>query len=136
MNNKLYAFTALSNIIDRLEEGLAANDNEIFKIDAVIFRFKWCVSLFLKVLKKILAMQVIEVFTPREVMQKSYQSRLIDDEKVWINMLKDRNATSHVYSQNDSYEIFLRIEHEYFNVIKNTYLKLKDELIKRDISFE
>lgn len=87
-------------------------------------------------IKKILASQEIEVFTPKEVMQKSYQSRLIDDENVWIAMLKDRNATSHVYSENDAYEIFKRIEREYVHVMKNTYAKLKNELIKRNITFE
>ena len=136
MEQKSNSFKALSDALDRLEEGLAFDDSNDLKSDAVIQRFEFSIELFWKVLKKILAAQEIEVFTPREVMQKAYQARLIDDENVWIAMLKDRNATLHVYSENDAYEIFKRIEREYANVMKNTYLKLKDELVRRNIIFE
>ncbi len=136
MEEKKNSFKALADAIDRLEEALLFDDTISIKSDAVIQRFEFSIELFWKVLKKILATQEVEVFTPREVMQKAYQAKLIDDENAWVCMLKDRNATLHVYSENDAYEIFKRIEHEYFKVMKNTYAKLKNELIKRNISFE
>ncbi len=136
MKEKSNSFKALGDAIDRLQEGLLCDDSVDVKSDAVIQRFEFTIELFWKVLKKILATQEIEVFTPREVMQNAYQAKLIDDEDVWIAMLKDRNATSHVYNENDAYQIFKRIEHEYAKVMKNTYSKLKDELIKRNITFK
>jgi len=81
-------------------------------------------SLSWKTLKKILSYEKAEVSSPREALAKSYQFELIDDEKYWLDMLNDRNTTSHVYNEKAAKEIFERIK-LYFPVIEATYNKLK-----------
>lgn len=52
MEEKSNSFKALSDALDRLEEGLAFDDSNDLKSDAVIQRFEFSIELFWKVLKK------------------------------------------------------------------------------------
>ena len=92
--------------------------------DAAIQRFEFVVELFWKVLKKILAYEKIEGTTPREVLSKSFQFKLIDNEDMWLKMLDDRNITSHAYKQEYAKLIFENIK-TYLPVFEATYSLLK-----------
>ena len=59
---------------------------------------------------------------------KSINNDLIDNDKIWINLLEDRNATSHLYSEQIANEIAHRIVTDYVEVIGKLIEKL-DELI-------
>jgi len=96
--------------------------------DSAIQRFEFCIELYWKVLKKILAYEKIIVQTPREVLQKSYQYHLIDDEKIWLSMLDDRNKTSHMYQEEMAAEICKRIP-DYYKIMKVTYEKLEKRMV-------
>lgn len=124
-------FDTLGEAINRLEEVLTHKDiHEIeYLQDATIQRFEFSVELYWKVLRKFLAYEQIEAFTPREVLRNSYQYGLIDDEQVWIAMLNDRNKTSHVYKKEDAQRIFQHIA-SYFPVMKGTYVKLTERFNK------
>jgi nucleotidyltransferase substrate binding protein (TIGR01987 family) len=121
-------FNTLGQAIDRLAE--AINHPEIeqnqYIQDASIQRFEFVIELFWKVLKKVLAYEKLEAITPREVLSKSYQYRLINDEEIWLNMLSDRNLTSHVYKQEDAKRILKHIK-TYLPVYQVTYKELKDK---------
>ena len=99
-------------------------DKNDFMQDAAIRRFGFVIELFWKVLKKILNYEKVESTTPRDVLAKSFQSKLIDDEAVWLKMLDDRNNTSHVYRQEDAQSIFKNIK-DYLPVLDKTYEALK-----------
>ena len=118
-------FFSLGDAVNRLQEVLAINDNTIdYLPDATIQRFEFTIELFWKVLKKFLAYEKIESTTPRDVLSKAYQYELIDDEKVWLAMLDDRNNTSHMYKQEAAQKVYLRIK-EYFPTIQSAYQKLQ-----------
>ena len=89
-------FESLGQAIERLGEILQHPDLQKIDYlqDAAIQRFKFCMALYWKVLKKFLAYEAIDSTTPREVLQKAYQFNLIDDEKIWLQMLHDRNKMS------------------------------------------
>jgi nucleotidyltransferase substrate binding protein (TIGR01987 family) len=46
----------------------------------------------------------------KTVLQQAYVNQLILDEKLWLDMLKDRNLTSHTYNQKLALEIYQRIK--------------------------
>jgi nucleotidyltransferase substrate binding protein (TIGR01987 family) len=118
-------FLSLGDAINRLREVLAIDDNTIDSLpDATIQRFKFTIELFWKVLKKFLSYEKIDSTTPRNFLSKAYQYELIDNEKIWLAMLYDRNNTSHMYKQEDARKVFLRIK-EYFPSIESTYQKLQ-----------
>lgn len=96
-------------------------------IDASIQRFEFSIELFWKLLKRIIAMQGKELRFPKEILQEAYMSKLIDDEKIWIAMLTDRNQTSHTYDQDLADIIYEHIKNRYYPIMQKTF----DQLHKR-----
>lgn len=116
----------MGQTVERLGEILQHPDlNKIdYLQDAAIQRFEFCIELYWKVLKKFLAYEEVESTTPRNVLKKAYQFGLIEDEKMWLQMMHDRNRTLHVYRQEEAKRIFKNIL-TYGPVIQNNYEKLK-----------
>lgn len=125
-NNKVQSYSLkLENAIASLETALNKQmDIERISIDASIKRFVYVFELFWKLLKAILEQKGIEAQYPRDVMQQAYQGNLIDDEEMWIAMLKDRNLTSHTYDKKLADDIFKRI-HQYLPVLKTSFSHLQ-----------
>lgn len=120
------SFLNLENAIDRLKEVMSHPDvnNNTFMRDAAIQRFEFTIELFWKILKKILFYEKIEATTPRDTLSKAYQYQFIDDEAVWLDMLDNRNNTSHAYKEEAAQIIFEHIK-SYVPVFEATYQKLK-----------
>ncbi|WP_253199145.1 HI0074 family nucleotidyltransferase substrate-binding subunit [Clostridium gasigenes] len=59
---------------------------------------------------------------PRTIFKKAYINNLISDDLVWINLLEDRNSTSHIYNEN--------LEDEVAKKIMNDYVAAIGELVK------
>ncbi|HLD95206.1 MAG TPA: HI0074 family nucleotidyltransferase substrate-binding subunit [Alphaproteobacteria bacterium] len=121
-------FHTLGQAIDRLKDVL--NNPDIqgvdYMQDAAIQRFEFVTELFWKVLKKVLAYEKVEATTPRDVLKKSYQFKLIDDEDIWLAILTDRNLTSHVYKEEEAKKVFKNII-KYAPVFEKTYKFLKEK---------
>lgn len=96
--------------------------------DLMIKRFEFSFEHFKRVLK-ILLLHYGEtnVNTPKEIFQEAYAAEFIDDEEVWVLMLKDRNKTSHTYHEELAHEICGRIPN-YLAVMQKTYTKLTQKL--------
>ena len=120
------SFIALGNALDRLQEIIEQPNIHINQMlqDGAIQRFEFCTELFWKTLKKCLAYEKIIATSPKDVLQKAYQFHLIDHEELWLAMLDDRNITSHVYKQEDAYQVFKHIQ-QYAPILKDTYVNLK-----------
>lgn len=126
--NKISSFKALGKALESLEDALNdKNLQEKYKVEVFIQRFEFSIELFWKVLKKILEAEKIDVSTPRQVMQQAFQNKLIDDEKIWLSMLDDRNISSHMYDEQDALRIRDRIHDEYFDIMNKTYKVLKQK---------
>ena len=79
-------------------------------IDATIQRFEFTFELAWKFLKDYFMERDLELNFPKEVIQKAFEVHLIDNEDLWIMMLKDRNMTSHTYDEDLADAIFGRIK--------------------------
>ena len=73
--------------------------------------------------KEILTHEKIDSTTPKDVLSKACQFSMIDDEKMWLGMLDDRNNTSHVYKYEDAKRVFENIK-LYLPILEKTYNKL------------
>ena len=112
--------SALNNIVDDLD------------IDGAIKRFELCYDLSWKLMKNYLESQGIIVRSPRACFKEAYQNELIEDEYEWMIMIDDRNMLVHDYTFEESRKIFNKIKDNYFRLLKNFYLKIK-ERIKSDV---
>ena len=76
------------------------NTNELLR-DGIIQRFEFTFELGWKTLKEVFESEgLIGLNSPKMVLKEAFVSRLIEDEGIWLKMLMDRNATSHIYSEN------------------------------------
>lgn len=57
---------------------------------------------------------------PRDVIKKSFESKIIEDWHIWLEMLENRNRLSHIYDEKQSDAIY--------ESIKNKYWKPFDEM--------
>ncbi len=121
------SFEALGDALTRLEEALELPlDKHGIVIDATIQRFEFTFELFWKTLKKFLYKEGLDAKTPREILQSAYQLKWIHNEKLWLNMLNDRNETSHIYDEAMAKRIYKNIK-TYFPVLKKAYTFLNEK---------
>ena len=93
-------------------------------VDGTIQRFEFTLELYWKTLKRLLLSEGIDAKTPRETLKEAFQAGWLEDEKAWLQMLKDRNETSHVYDEEMALKILANIK-QYFHEMKTTFVKLK-----------
>lgn len=130
-NHKLVTrFLALEKAIIALEKIVKVPmDEDRRNIDATIQRFEFTIELFWKLLKAILELRNVEITYSREVLKAAYKGYLIDDEEVWLNMIKDRTQTSHTYDEDLADKIYEHII-DYVPTIRKSFDQLK-KLIAR-----
>jgi len=121
------AYTKLNRALNALD--LMASlplDKNRANVDATIQRFEFTIELFWLFLKVLLESKGVEVQYPKDVFNAAYKGHLIDDEEFWLNMLKDRNLTSHTYDEKLADLIYARIK-TYVPV----FIKTLNSLVKK-----
>lgn len=119
------SFLDLSEALEKLQEIINEPENKVTYVrDAAIQRFEFCIELFWKVLKKICILEGISVNSPRSTLQAAYKINLISNEKLWLDMLEDRNLTSHTYKQPLAKEIYKNIK-AYYHIMLETFIIIK-----------
>lgn len=112
---------ALIQLKSALEEPI---DKKMIVVDGTIQRFEFCYELFWKTLKAFLEKEGIEAAaTPKQVFQEAYRVSWIKDEPMWLQMMRDRNTSSHVYDKAVALEIYQRVI-KYSSIMEETYKKL------------
>lgn len=115
----------LEKALGRLEEALNEDDKNSLYIDGTIQRFEFTYELFWKTLKRLLEEEGVEAKTPREALKQAYTIDWIQNEHTWLQMLRDRNETSHVYDEEKARHIYENIV-DYFPEMKRTFMLLKE----------
>lgn len=107
------AYSKLKEVSD-----LYDGKNDIIR-DSLIQRFEFTYELTHKTLREFMSYLgvTLENSFPRTIFKKAYVNNLISDDKVWINLLEDRNSTSHIYNESLSDEVANRIVTKYVDAI-------------------
>jgi len=116
--------TALS----RLRKSLAQRRNE-FTRDSAIKRFEFSFELFWKCLQAFCAYQGIECNSPRESIQQAFRLKVLSQDRTYLEMLEDRNLSSHSYNEDVAKEIFSRLK-RYADAIETVLKSIKKGLEK------
>jgi nucleotidyltransferase substrate binding protein (TIGR01987 family) len=121
----------------KLEKALQSLEAIAFKpfqkdrsnIDATIQRFEFTIELFWKTLKAILESKGVAVQYPKDVLREAFKGHLINDEDQWLQMLTDRNLTSHTYDEQLADLIFSHIQ-GYVPTLRETFNQLHAQFIQ------
>ncbi len=115
IENKLNNFIAANK---RLREAIVSfkgdPENTLYR-DALIQRFEFTFELAWKTLAEVLQDQgiVLNIVSPKSVLKAAYAAGYISDEKIWMLMIDDRNAMSHIYREEESVRIAEEIVSRY-----------------------
>lgn len=103
------------NAAARLQEAVAQPESSIVR-DAVIQRFEFSFELVWKTLKLYLERQGHECGGPRPTLKKAFADGLIatpEEADAWLQMLEDRNLTSHAYDEALATRIYQHVVRNY-----------------------
>lgn len=100
----------------RLKESIQSyqtNHDDIVR-DGMIQRFEFTIELAWKTIRAYLIDQgFTDLTSPKMVLKQAYSAQLIQNQESWLQMLQDRNQTSHMYNENTANEIASRIIESY-----------------------
>ena len=129
-----YRFTNFSRAFallrDALEPGVEALNQ--LEREGVIQRFEYTFELAWNTLKDRLEYDGIafQSVTPRSVIRQAFQSGLIGNGETWLDMLTDRNLSSHTYDAARIEAVLRNIHDRYLALLNDLYLRLMQEAIE------
>lgn len=123
----------LEKVFENLKIIIEAYEKEKDKIikdglrDSIIQRFEFVTELSWKLMKKYLDENlVLEVYSPRSVIKESYKQDLIENGELWLDILEDRNLTSHTYDENTANRIKDNIVNKYVLEFEKFIKRIKE----------
>lgn len=94
--------------------------------DDLIQRFEFTFELLWKTIQEYSKFKGIEVVSPRDAFRIAGELKLIDNPNVWFDFLKDRNLTTHLYSDDEATKIASHIP-DFVVETEKLISKIKDE---------
>lgn len=109
-----------------LEGALALESPDIYQKAGLIQFFETTFELSWKLMKDYLEAEgFAEVSSPRAAIKKAFETGLIEEGHVWMELLLDRNLTAHTYNEDTADKVERLIEQKYYPVIRKLYEALK-----------
>ena len=123
---KFDAFNKCLTVLLNAEKNIS---DEIYRM-GIIGQFNLTFELSWKVLREVLLIHGVSkagAGSPREIIKAGYEFHFLDEEETWLDMLKRRNQTIHIYNEEIAVELVNLIFEKYIKAFVN----LRDELNKR-----
>ena len=109
-----------------------AMDDEIYRM-GVIGQFNLTFELSWKAVKETLMLYGVDVAntgTPREILKAAFKINFLSDEDIWLDMLKKRNISIHVYDETSAIELVSLIFNVYITAFVNLQNLLNEKISK------
>ena len=120
-------FKSFQTALERLREAINIykKDKHPVLLDGTIQRFEFTVELAWKLLKEYLESEKFGEFnSPKSVVKEAFKIGLLEDGEIWLDMLDDRNLTSHTYDEEIAKEIYRNIITKY----EEQFIKLENKI--------
>ena len=110
MTLKEISLKPLSTALQQLNKALAQPENEFIR-DSVIQRFEFTFELSWKSMQRFLeADRPLADTSTRTVLREAHAQGMITSVEPWFEFQKYRNMTSHIYSEEMSKEIYVKVK--------------------------
>lgn len=116
---KSHKFTNFLLVLAALESACSEPIQNQRDVAGIIKSFEFAYELAWNALKEILAIQGVQTSTPRDVFAKAYQNKVIDQEQNWLELMNDRNRTSHTYDQEFAAQMIERIQKSHLPLLQS-----------------
>jgi len=130
MSDYLQKLENYKKALNRLIDGIKRFDeNDDLLRDGLIQRFEFTFELAWKTLKSVFAEEGLTgLNSPKTVLREALIAELINDEELWLDMLKDRNSTAHIYSEQIAIKICNKIKSKYVNELQGLAEKIEKRI--------
>ena len=120
----LQSFDNFKKALESLKSAVLKPDLSELERAGAIQNFEFCYELLWKTLQKYGTTIGRRIVSPREAFQFAYQAGLIQNEKLWLDMIEDRNETVHTYDQASAERVFQEIKKRYYPAFLDITLEL------------
>ncbi len=106
-----------------------AREDEIYRM-GIVGQFQLTLELAWKALQEILRLHGVleaETGSPREILKLAYKVGFLDDEAVWLLMLKKRNLSAHVYHEAEIDELMVLIRDSFIPALQKLRITLQEK---------
>lgn len=108
-----------SKAMHHLGKALTIENPDFVQKAGIIQLFEMSFELAWKLLKNFLEDQGFQdVKSPRAALKKAFEIGLIAHGHQWMQLLEDRNLTTHTYDEGKAIEMVLLIEGKYYPILK------------------
>lgn len=111
--------------LDSLNTAVLKSTLSDLELAGAIQNFEFSYELSWKTLQKYGASLGRKIVSPREAFQFALEAGHINDEKLWLDMIEDRNETVHTYDRDSAERIFKEIKGRYFQALSKLYNNLE-----------
>ena len=129
-NEVLYSLEQFEKMLQRLAEAIdKAKDGDELKQDGAIQRFEFTFEWMWKTLKVYFEYVGKRLANPREVLKEAFRQQFFSEEQLFLDMLDDRNTSTHAYDFETTRKIFSHIEAQYLLAIANLLKETKKRVV-------
>ena len=129
-----YRFRNFSRAYSLLREALETEIEELNQLEreGIIQRFEFTFELSWQLLKDRMEYDGMVIFsvTPRNVIREAVSAGIIDEGETWIDMLIDRNRTSHTYNFATFEAVLWNTKTRYLSILNDLYQRLAVEILE------
>lgn len=111
--------------LKRLQEVMDMDVNAPLVLDAAMQRFEFTFELSWKALKAAAEVQGTVVVAPREAIKHAFAAGWIEDEALWLDLMKARNETSDTYNEAAARAVFQRVK-QAMPALEGVHVALKE----------
>ena len=112
--------------MDRFTEVIQEPESSIV-MDATIQRFEFTYELMWKTLKIFLEdIHGIRTVSPRQVFKEAYSLSIVEQEEIFLEMIKSRNLLSHTYNEEQASDIYKKCP-SYVSAMQKVYDQISAE---------
>jgi nucleotidyltransferase substrate binding protein (TIGR01987 family) len=126
MSNEMPILEDFEKATERLEEVLKLEKTGVTR-DSAIKRFELCFDLAWKSIKFYAQKEALECYSPKESFKIAFQLKLINYEEKWLEMIKDRNLTTHLYKEEEADKAYKKLP-GYLEMFKNLLNQIEKSL--------
>ncbi|MDQ1244547.1 MAG: Nucleotidyltransferase substrate binding protein [Campylobacterota bacterium] len=123
LHNFTSALEKYESAVKRYEEFKSEGFGDVY-LDLIVKRFEFTYEMSWKALKRYLEFLGFEVKNPRQTFKEGYAQQILDDENIWLDMIEQRNLSSHIYDEIEISEILDKKE-SYLKAFLDLKIKLE-----------
>jgi nucleotidyltransferase substrate binding protein (TIGR01987 family) len=124
----LQRFSNFRKAFAKLEKAVQQESFSELEKEGLIQRFEYTYELAWNTLGDYLKYQgYTEINGPRNVIEQAYKTGIIKDGEGWMQMLQDRNKTSHTYNESLVDRIFKDVKGKFYSLFRDLIDALEAE---------